>query len=184
MLKERRHHEVIEDHLITGLPFVFQAEEAAYEVFRNTLGDHLRTPPEDISIIGSARLGFSLSPEKFGAAFSSSSDIDTVVVNSQMFDVAWLQLSRIGRKRLSLPEKVQTAFKAHKGNNLFFGFIEPNRLPGIVTLSNHWFRTFQGLGRVPSLSKFLIQGRLYRTWDHVKTHQLYTLECITDKFKL
>jgi hypothetical protein len=184
MLKERRHREIVEQHLLTGLPFVFREDEALYKTFQGTLGAQLRTPIGDVSVIGSGRLGFSLDPERYGAAFSTASDIDTIVVNPQMFDTAWLQLSLVGRKRFALHQRVQAAFQSHRSNNVFFGYIEPNRLPGIVTLSHHWFQTFQGLGRVRGLAQYVIHGRLYRTWDHVRAHQLYSLESIVDKLGL
>lgn len=184
MLKERRHREVVDQHLIAGIPFVFQDEPDLFQSFAGYLGAGLRTPPTDITIIGSARIGFSLSPDKFGNPFSSASDIDVVVVDAEKFDIAWVQLGRLGRKYIGLSYKVKLAYETHKTNNVFFGYLEPGRLPGIVTLSNLWFRTFQSAGSHKGLSSFEINGRLYRSWEHVKTHQLYSLESIAVKLKL
>jgi hypothetical protein len=184
MLSERRQLELINEHLITGVPYVFRDSEATYRSFREILAAQFRTPVADVTIIGSARIGFSLDPEKYGFPFSPSSDIDTVVVNEGMFDVAWHQLVRIGQRRFGFEPRVQTAFNNHRNNNVFFGYIQPNRLPGVVTLANHWFRTFQGLGRIQTLSGYDVNGRLYRTWEHVRAHQLYSLESIALKLKI
>jgi hypothetical protein len=183
MLREHRHKEVIEQHLISGLPFVFRDVPDAYQDFTGTLAAQFSTPIEDISVIGSARIGFSLSPEKFGTPFQAKSDLDTIVVNAEMFDSAWFQLYNVGSRRSSMDQRVQLAFKEHQRNNVFFGFIVPELLPGIVTLSNLWFDVFQHIGgRIRVLAGHKINGRLYRTWDHVKAHQNYSLEGIATKF--
>ena len=134
MLKERRHKEVIEQHLIAGLPYVFRDSPDAFRDFTGTLAAQFRTPIADVSVIGSAKIGFSLSPDKFGTPFNAKSDLDTVVVNSEMFDTAWFQLYNVGSRRFLAERRVQTAFKEHRTNNVFFGFIVPEMLPGIVTL--------------------------------------------------
>ena len=183
MLRERRHNDVIEQHLIAGLPFAFKDDPRAYQDFSGTLSAQFRTPLEDISDIGSGRIGFSLDPDQFGTPFRPNSDVDTVIVNSAMFDRAWFQLYNIGSKRFSLERRVQTAFQEHRTNNVFFGFIVPKLLPGVVSLSALWFNVFQEVGgRIRSLAGHDINGRLYRTWDHVKAHQRYSLDAIAAKF--
>jgi hypothetical protein len=181
-LRERRQREVVETHLISGLPYVFRNNEAAYKDFTATLAAQLRTPATDIGIIGSARIGFSLDPDKFGVSFSAASDVDSVIVNAEMFDKAWFELYGLGSRLYSLDQWVQSAFHTHRTNNVFYGFIEPNRLPGIVGIAMHWFRTLKGLGRIREVSDHKVNGRLYRTWDHVKAHQLYSLEGITTRY--
>jgi hypothetical protein len=184
MLKARQQKQIVDQHLIIGLPYVFQNDPALYTAMQNALAAQLRTPIADISIIGSARTGFSLDPDKFGASFSAASDIDTIIVNSSMFDVAWQQLYMTGRKRLATIPRVQTAFREHRTNNVFYGYIEPAKLPGIVTLAQHWFQTFMKLPNIKGLANREISGRLYRTWDHVRAHQLYSLECIAINLNL
>ncbi len=183
MLKERRQKELIDQHLVTGLPFVFRDAPSAYQDFVGTLSAQFRTPVLDITVIGSARIGFSLDPDNFGAPFGKASDLDTVIVNAAMFDVAWFQLYNLGRRRFSLERKVKLAFEDHRTNNVFFGFIVPKELPGVVSLSNLWFNVIREVGgRIRALAGHEINGRLYRTWDHVRAHQRYSLEAIAAKF--
>ena len=183
MLAERRHNEVIEEHLIRGVPFVFRDRVEGYDKFVETLAGQFQTPKEDVSVIGSARLGFSINPDKFPAAFRPASDIDVVIVNAAKFDKAWFELSGIGRRRFGMERKIQIAFQEHRENNIFFGFIVPDRLPGIVSFSPIWFFGLQLVGRqVREVADRKINGRLYRTWEHVRAHQLYSLESIEVKF--
>jgi hypothetical protein len=183
LLEERRLNELIEQHLIVGVPFVFRDAPTAYQDFAGTLSAQFRTPMADITVIGSAKIGFSLDPDKFGAPFGALSDLDTIVVNAAMFDTAWCQLYNLGRRRYSLERRVQAAFQEHRANNVFFGFIVPEALPGVVTLSNLWFNVFREVGgRIRALAGHEVNGRLYRTWDHVKAHQRYSLEAIAAKY--
>ena len=180
LLKTRKHAELVDEHLLTGVPYVFQGAPQTYDVLRGTLSEQLRSQVADITVIGSGRIGFSLSPDKFGNPYRpATSDIDTVVVSAKMFDVAWYQMSSKGRCGvLALNWKVQQSLTEHRQNNIFFGYIQPERLTGVVTLAPLWFRTFQGLARVPELAPLDIRGRFYRTWEHVKIHQLYSLNSI------
>jgi hypothetical protein len=176
MLKERRHDELIDEHLITGLPYVFRDNPEAYQAFANTLASELRTPLEDISLIGSARIGYSLDPDKFGTPFQPESDLDAVVINAAMFDTAWFQLYNFGRRRLNLRYRVKTAFDDHRRNNVFYGFIVPKELPGVLTAQPLWFNALQRVGAdIRVLAGHDVNGRLYRTWNHVKAHQRYSL---------
>ena len=183
MLLERRDAEVVEQHLITGLPYVFREAPRAYQDFAETLSRQFRTPIVDVSVIGSGRIGFSLDPDKFGTPFQATSDLDAIVVNADMFDMAWIQLCRIGRRRLSLDSRVRSAFDLHRANNVFFGFIVSEALPGIVTLSTLWFNVFRQIGTgIRVIAGRNVTGRLYRTWEHVKVHQRYSLDAIATRF--
>lgn len=178
LLDSQDHHKIIEDLLTSGVPFAFEKSPADYETLLTTLGTALSIGKESMTVVGSGRIGFSLSPEKYGVPFSPQSDLDIVVVSPDLFDRAWFDLLRLGGKYFGLEKTVKSWVDTHKENNVFWGFILPNRLPGAVKLSYRWFRTFRGLGRNPSLAGRAVNGRLYRTWDHVHVHQLHSLRKI------
>jgi hypothetical protein len=181
LLRARRRRDLVDDYLGQAVPFAFESEPLVYELLRNTLAETFALTAADITVIGSGRIGFSLDPSRFGAPYSSASDIDTVIVSSDLFDTAWIQMCAVGRRYLE--ERVKQSLKEHRTNNIFYGFVQPERLPGVVGISQYWFRAFKSLARVPELSPLNIQGRLYRTWDHVKLHQLYSLNGIANKLK-
>jgi len=178
LLNSRDHTKIVDEILVAGIPFAFRDSPADYDVLRTTLGTALHLSADSMTVVGSGRIGFSLSPEKYGTPFLPESDLDAVVVSAEMFDVAWFDLLRLGRKYLNLRKQVQSWVDAHRENHVYFGFIIPDRLPGAVAVSPTWFRTFRGLARNPSLAGRDVNGRLYRTWDHVYVHQLYSLRRI------
>jgi hypothetical protein len=178
MLYERNHAEIVEEHLVSGLPFAFQENATAYDLLLNTLSEELRLRRESITMVGSGRIGFSLSPDKFGTPFSSESDLDMLIVSEELFDKAWFDMLKLGRKYSGLEVRVRNWVDAHRMNNIYWGFIQPDRLPGVVQIAAAWFRAFRGLSRHRDLARREIGGRLYRTWDHVQVHQLHTLRMI------
>ena len=68
-----------------GIPFAFQQCPSIYESMRSWLGARLRVQAKAISMVGSCRLGWSLSPDKVGAPISSESDLDLFVVSRELF---------------------------------------------------------------------------------------------------
>ncbi len=72
--------------LAEGTPSVFQNCPGIYEDIRSWLGSRLGVCPKDITLVGSARLGFSLAPPpKYGLLFDSNSDFDLALVSSSAF---------------------------------------------------------------------------------------------------
>jgi hypothetical protein len=62
---------------------------ARYDEFKTYLSTKLEVHRNDIAIVGSAKLGFSLSPTKAYRAFQETSDIDIVIVSSEIFRKSW-----------------------------------------------------------------------------------------------
>ena len=122
MLRDRRQKELIEEHLIAGLPFVFQDAPQSSRTFweHSPRNSELRCKPLDH---WQCKNWVQLGSEKYGVPFRVASDLDTIIVNAAMFDTAWYQLYNLGRKRFSLEQKVKRAFEEHRRNNVFFGFI-------------------------------------------------------------
>jgi hypothetical protein len=178
LLVSRDHAKIVEELLITGVPFAFRDSPADYDTLRATLGAALHLSVDAMTVVGSGRIGFSLSPEKYGAPFLPESDLDVAVISAELFDIAWFDLLRLGRKYFRLQKNVRAWVDTHKENHIFFGFIIPDFLPGAVAISPTWFRTFRGLARNPSLADRDVNGRLYQTWNHVLVHQLYSLRKI------
>jgi len=184
LLDSRDHAKIVEELLIAGVPFAFRDSPADYDTLRTTLGVALRLSSDAMTVIGSGRIGFSLAQEKFGAPFSPKSDLDVVVVSAELFDKHGSTFCGSVAGICSLQKTVQSWIDTHKESHIFWGFILPDRLPGAVAISPIWFRTFRGLARNPSLAGRDVNGRLYRTWDHVHVHQLYSLRKIQQNLRI
>ncbi len=72
--------------LLEGVPFVFKQSPMKYVIFREQVADRFGVGSQDVCIVGSAKLGYSPSPYKFGTPFSETSDVDVVVISDELFD--------------------------------------------------------------------------------------------------
>lgn len=183
LLRERDHIAIIDEYLLAGVPFAFADAEDSYNLLLDTLSAKLAVERGSITMVGSGRIGFSLSPDNFGTPFSASSDLDMAVVNAELFDRAWFDMLRLGSKYFSLEARVRHWVNSHRANYIYWGFIRPDRLPGVVKDSATWFATFRSLATLREFSSREISGRLYRTWDHLKVQQLHTLRSLPTRVR-
>ena len=73
--------------LTEGIPFSFRDYPMVFEYGRERLGKRLGVESKNISLTGSARLGFSMNPKKFGEPYvDGNSDLDLFVVSQTWFD--------------------------------------------------------------------------------------------------
>ena len=80
-------HRLLLNHLIRfNVPFIFREKPLIFEHIRNYLSYLLDIEIGEILIIGSSKTGFSMSPTKYGKAFSEKSDVDFTFVNQKLFN--------------------------------------------------------------------------------------------------
>lgn len=77
--------------------YVFDTEtiktRGTYAQFQGAIADHLDLNPRNVAVIGSAKFGRSMAPDKFGAPYQhGDSDIDIAIVSRELFESAWRQL--------------------------------------------------------------------------------------------
>ena len=71
--------------LTEGIPFAFGNYPVAYEEMRGWLGARLTVCPKQITLLGSGRIGFSLTRARFGRPFGHDSDLDLSIVSDTLF---------------------------------------------------------------------------------------------------
>jgi len=73
--------------LTEGTPSAFRECPAIYEDVRGWLSSRLKIHPKEITVIGSARIGYSLAPPpEFGKPFGKHSDLDLSVISVELFE--------------------------------------------------------------------------------------------------
>lgn len=80
--------------LLEGTPFVFENSPMKYIIFKEQVADRFEIGSQDVCIVGSARLGFSPSPYKYGKSFTDQSDVDVVIISDDLFDIGSQRLFR------------------------------------------------------------------------------------------
>jgi hypothetical protein len=169
--------QTVQEQFFEGEVYAFRNERRALEVLYDHFRRELELEPEQLRIVGSGKIGFSVSPADFPRRFSSASDIDIAIANQALYDQVWYgilagQYPR--RRRLLDPERRSTA-------SLYWGWIAPDRIRfDVVTMppaltpvhrfSARWFNAFRSLSRYRLFSRREVSGRLYRTWEHARLY--------------
>lgn len=184
--------QVAQDYVFEGTPFVFRDHPDSLAILRRHLRKRLRVREENVIVVGSAKLGFSLSPDRFPRQFSAESDIDILVVDENLFDKAWLTLLRWHYpKRLVRPSTPEGKWLHDRKENLFWGYFVPNNiayeglsfpdeLAALRDLSTSWFNAFQSLSQYTEFVSRSVSGRLYRSWDHAISYHVEGLRQVRE----
>lgn len=68
-----------------GIPFAFKDYPLLYEETREFISKGLNVNPKEITLVGSARIGYSLKKKAWGKAFSNESDLDFTIVSNDLY---------------------------------------------------------------------------------------------------
>lgn len=68
-----------------GIPFAFKDSPLLYEEMRAFIAKGVNVNPKDVTLVGSARIGYSLKKKVWGKQFSNKSDLDFTIISSNLF---------------------------------------------------------------------------------------------------
>ena len=180
--------------LSEGIPFAFKARPGIYEALRTWLARNLNIHAKEITLIGSGRLGFSLSPDQnIGRQFGPQSDLDMTVISPSLFQrlrdafSRWEQDYTQGtvhprheRERMWWDENL-----SYCPRNLERGFIDPHKIPILSrypeaqTVANVLWRVHEKLKSTPEAPNVRkVSLRVYRDWDSFVRQMAKNLESI------
>ena len=177
ILRTRNLERILDDFLFIGIPFSFSERPEIYHQMIGEISSGLNVPEANICVVGSGRIGFSLSPHSFGRPFSRHSDLDIIVVSPELFDPSWLDILTNRRVRWSsLRQRTREHLIEHREHHhIYNGWVAPGFVAEALDIGERWRTTFNRLSLIPYLSSRSIGGRLYRTWEHAKAYHRWSL---------
>jgi len=171
-----------------------------YVIFREQVADRFGVGSQDVCIVGSAKLGFSPSPFKFGTPFSQTSDVDVVIISQPLFYDGSRQLfTELNRMSPAVSEVMPFLGRGHAGTdhrpvvdledwrdvkdalrNFVFENFNPGLLPDYHHLRNDIFDKIGStsglfLALEPKVFVSKIRARIFRTWKAAEEFYGYTL---------
>jgi hypothetical protein len=157
--------DVVRKHIIHGSCTVLSDD--SYLRLRTEVANKYNLHPNDVLVVGSSKLGFSIAPYKRYRHFCNMSDVDVVIVSQVLFDQLW--------------EKVHY-YVEHGGywerfnvfkEYLFNGWIRPDKLPSEHSFewAKEWWEFFNVLSRSGNYSTFKVRGAIYRSWYFLESYQ-------------
>lgn len=192
--------QVFQKHVVDGASYFFKEKlvkiDWEYEL-RHELAKSLDVSINDVIIVGSAKLGFSLKTEEFNefdSNFSDSknprdkSDVDIAIVNRRLYDKTIEQVFHLSRhfekEWIDLNWKMNAFYRTpsnlHKQYALYLakGWLRPDFLPSVFfdiapwrPVSDVWYGKLQ---RKISLG-------FYSDWMYLKHYQMDNLERLRNK---
>lgn len=167
--------------LAEGIPFAFRSYPAIYEAVRAWLALRLDIHAKEVTLIGSARIGFSLAPAPaFGTPYGANSDLDFAVVSNPYFEqlrttyTAWesdFQNDTV-HPRTAYERSLWNANMAVVPQAVANGYIDPGKIPtwNRYPTAQRFAQTMYSLHKKfsltaawPAVSRASI--RVYASWD-------------------
>ena len=155
------------------------------DAIAESVAGHFGISKRSVVIVGSARLGFSISEKRTDAgvkpryrAFSAESDIDVAVIDGELFDEMWRRtfLGFISSNRYYDPsDTAQFMFK---------GWFRPDKLPYKFPERNQWFDFFSRLSEPIHLSEMSINAGLYKSEEFLAAYQRIAFRQCLSELKL
>jgi len=189
-------------YILSGLPFIFKEAPLKYISFNEVLARNLDVGHHDVAIVGSARIGFSLSPRSYGEAFAMGSDVDVVVVSPALFaefqrrvieliadleprarDLdAEIRKGKAANPTVALPLALWKDLK-YATEQLRYGFIGPNLLPDTDPLKQRFFNAFNEtsthlLAMNPPGPVSKVRGRIFASWKDAEANYAGSLRTL------
>ncbi len=163
-------HDVVQQYFFDLFPFCFKENQEVYWELRQQVCSKFDIHPRNFVVIGSAKLGFSAAPDKFGKPFGDDSDIDIVIVSDLLFEKIWLKLLNY---RESSYYKLNFTSK-QKFNDLqrilFFGQIRMDKLSNSFDFAKTYWTFFNELSIDPKYGPRQIRSAIFKSWTHVSSY--------------
>jgi hypothetical protein len=165
----------VKTNLLAGEAYVFNWTSERYGTFRREMAAKLQIHEDQVRLIGSAKLGFSLNRDHLLQRFRRESDLDLVVVDSDLFDGSVLELRQRARE-LGMASQDERRRLRRSRDNIFNGYLRPDQLPLSTSLMRAWFPRLAGPFHSEPARSHPVKAWLFKSWDHAhlcyKEHHL------------
>lgn len=157
-------------------PYAFAESLSDYGNLCRALAKGLGVQEQQLIMVGSGKLGFSLNPSHYGRPFQEDSDLDFAVISEPLFDDLWFDLLRMPPSRFSsLKPQVKEWVQTHRTNRIYFGRATPHTLLRATPIAQKWFQAFAETSSLPGLAQHRVHGMLFRTRAHLDIYHQYGL---------
>ena len=156
--------QIVRKHIIFGECCELSRQD--YFDLRSKVAKKFGLHPNEVLVVGSAKLGFSIAPDQEYNLFSDESDIDVALVSSKLFDKYWNQVFSYKKEN---PYWNEDKFITY----LFQGWIRPDKFPRskLFPLGKDWWEFFQSMTSSGRYGKYNISGGLYQSYFFLENYQ-------------
>jgi hypothetical protein len=166
---------IVEQFLLHGQCFAIE-ETVEFQIKQRIAQEFDLNVLTDIFVVGSAKLGFSISPKKRWKHFGDQSDVDVAIVSHELYETVWHEVHDYATSNAYWPERGQFI------KYLFQGWIRPDYLPSSAsfTFSDRWWDFFRELKAQELAGPYKIAAGLYHDFHFLtKYHATAVATCRT-----
>jgi len=162
---------MVQKHITYGAAYAL--DQFAYFELKHTVADQFNLHPSEVLVVGSVKLGFSIVATKRYRHFGDTSDIDVVIISSNLFDEIWSDAFDYWLSGAYWPNLED--FRRY----LFRGWMRPDKLPPERSFerSREWWEFFRELSNSQQFGPYRISGALYKSWHYLESYQA---QCIVE----
>lgn len=167
--------QLIRKYILNGHCHVLNADE--HFRLKDKITSHFSVEFTDVTIVGSAKLGFSIKANKRYQAFGESSDIDVAIVSTDLFNKIWTE-AYLYKKSGAYWPKSESFFQY-----LSDGWIRPDKLPisSYFTFTAKWWDFFNDLTTNKEFGPYKIRAGLYHSNFFFQEYQKINFDqCLED----
>lgn len=136
---------------------------------------------QEIMIVGSAHLGFSIAPKKRWRIFNEESDIDLALVSATLYKDLWFEIADLQQKDqlYSWPQRSQ--WRKNHGR----GWLRPDAFPPSPALPRRarWFEFFNEVSRDAICGPYKVTAGLYYDMDFLELYQAGAVQECMDELR-
>lgn len=123
---------------------------------------------QDVFVVGSAKLGFSIAPHKRYREFGDRSDIDLAIVSHELYQRVWHEAHSYSESGVDWPRRRD--FESYTA----WGWIRPDKLPSGASFafSTEWWRFFRALQQSRRYGPYKIAAGLYHDVGFLRKYQM------------
>lgn len=167
--------QMVRKYVFNGASHVLSDPE--YYELREEVCDHFDIEFNDVLLVGSGKLGFSIKPDRRYGEFNDDSDIDIAVVSTPLFQKVWKE-AYLYKKSGAYWPKCNQFF-----NFLSEGWMRPDKLPSskYFEFTGKWWNFFNHLTSTEKYGPYKIRAGLYHSWFFLQEYQKICIEeCISE----
>jgi hypothetical protein len=157
--------------LLHGVCFALSAER--YYDLRQALADALQVHSTDVVMVGSGKLGFSISPDKAYKHFDDESDLDMAVVSQPLYEALWFELFTYFEQNAIVDKSVR--------NYHMRGWLRPDMFPenSAVPRCNALRDALRAINASMIAGRYPVNIGVYYSWSFLEGYQLRSItNCI------
>ena len=168
-LQKQSVSDIVNNYILAGDPVCLGGNLDLLMKLKKSIANHFDIHVKSIEIVGSSKLGISLNDEKLGKLYDTKSDIDVVIVSSELFDIGWHELLKLDFKYHKLKTNDRESLKDCY-ETMHRGYVSPDRLPVGMDFSKRWWKIFSELSSCEEYEYRKVRGRLFKNWWFVEKY--------------